>query len=77
MAGRTLKRAFDYYVRSIVSATIAVGIVGSALFLFLTERPVPDLLAGWGLAVISFYLGVNAGINGRRENQQNARNENL
>lgn len=64
------KGAFDYYVRSIVAAAIALAILGVICFEFVTGRAVSEQLAGWGGLIVGGYLGGHLSRNGSDSGQK-------
>lgn len=64
------KGAFDYYVRSMVAAGIALAILGVICYEFVTGKPVSQQLAGWGGLIVGGYLGGHLSRNGSDSGQK-------
>ena len=42
---------------TLVSGTIALGVVGAIIYLACTNQPIPDLLSNAALIIIGFFFG--------------------
>ena len=60
------QNSFDYYVRSLVTAALAVGIVGVALYEFVSGKVLSTALTGWAGLVVGVYFGQHITLNGHR-----------
>jgi hypothetical protein len=56
--------SFDYYVRSVTTSLLALGIVGGLLYTVLARGHAPQLLIGWGGIIIGVYFGYHVTANG-------------
>lgn len=52
-----LQQSFDYYVRSVTTALLALGLVGAAVYALLFERTAAAALVGWAGLVVGVYFG--------------------
>src|SRR6266568_4698637 len=55
---------FDYYVRSLITGALALGIVGAIIYDEIAHGQAPQLLVGWGGIVVGVYFGYHVTANG-------------
>lgn len=53
------ERFWDLFERSTITTfCITIGVVGSCCFLWVTQKPVPEILAGALWAALGYFMGV-------------------
>lgn len=60
------QRAFDYYIRSLTSSLLVLGIAAVVLYDGLSDRPISTALQSAWTLIVGVYVGSHVTINGRR-----------
>ncbi len=61
-----VRHSWDYYVRSVTTALLALALVGSALFQLLRDGAVNPILLAWAGLIVGVYFGSHVATNSHR-----------
>ena len=67
---RTRDYSFDYYVRSLTTSLIALGILAVNLYLYIRDGQANGELIGWSGLIVGAYIGNHSALNGRAQGRR-------
>lgn len=65
-----VSHGFDYYVRSLTTAILALSILGALLYEVIATGKAPSLLVGWGGTIVGVYFGYHVAAGGMTAKRQ-------